>query len=534
MKTLATNLLITKALLKYYLLAALLGLLPAGQAAAQTLQELDTLLQQPLRNQIITSSAYAGVLYQKQVALTGLAVQQGKALGTNVTLGDKTVGLNVGLANLKLQSLPNVALIANGRFAIDQGFVKLFSEDNLRVTASFGGTVQLFGHGYSVFSERTKKDLQWQLRDLRHKDKLRWGDSLVPYNPADWHNKHLAIMVNFIEKWSLFQNWLAKGADQDPAADRANRFYKQNGKFNSIELNSIEGERLYLNYLDAEHAARPLLTKEWDDWDQASERAYIWQQLDSQPLPAMPRRNALEAMLLASPQFARTLALASRLANQQALRKRAFFYDSLQQRVSWARKWRSWATIQGLHTSAEQPVFDAANRAGTYAGTASDKYWQFQAAYNGLLEGQTVNISGSLGGGTSNGLVFRKADLRTYQTSTWQHNGTDSALVVTQKSLYASTPTRLRYWNLQTQFTATLSKGLPGFGFTSTYEVLLARDTHAVHNLTLGLILPLRTTESTLLFIPQARARGGDLPDRWSFGFTVTATVPSFLLNTFK
>jgi hypothetical protein len=507
----------------------LLWLLPAGLASAQTLQALDTLLQQPLRNQIITDDAYAGVLYQKQVALTGLAVQQGKTLGTNVTIGDKSATLNIGFVDIKLQHFLNMALIANGQFNSDQGFVKLFSEENMRITAGYGGTLLLFGHGRSTFSERTKKDFQWKLRELRHQDKLKWGDSLTPYTAAAWKAKHALIMCSFIEAWRDFQAWLEKDPNKDKNSNRAHRFYNENGNFTSIELADAEGQRLYLNYLDAEHAALPLLGKQWDKWNRQDELNFIRQQLGLTLVNPAGAQLSLQDTLDTSNQFALTLEHARQQANQLALDKRHHFYDSLQQQVSWVRKWRSWGSFQFLRNSIEQPVFNAANRAQTYADVYRDTYWRLQASYNGLMEGKTVNLAASLGGGTSNAVVFRKADLLTYQTSAWQPTGmgTDSALVVTQKSLYASIPTRVRYWNVQTQFTGTLNKGLPGFGLTTTYEVLLAHDTHAIHNITLGVIVPLRTDKSTVLFIPQAR-------DRWSFGFTVTATLPTFIVNTFK
>jgi hypothetical protein len=514
-------------------------LLPAGPASAQQrhrLHELDSLLQQPLRNQIITDSAYAAVLYQKQVLLTGLAVQQGKILGTNATFGDKTAALNIGLPNLNLFKLSYVALIANGRFTAEEGFTKLFTKENPRGTATYGATLMLFQPGRSSYGERTKKDLQWQLRELRRQEKVRWGgDSLQPYNSAAWQAKYLPIMANFIEKWGRFQTWLAVSSGKNKDVDRAHMFYNRNGAFSDKELDDSVGEHLYLNYLDAEHAALPLLTDKWDGWNQQQEQAYIYRQLGGATLQRIPSQDTLQQMLRAIPQFAAMLDSARLRASQRVLKARAQAYDSLQQQVSWARKWRGWATVQVLHSNDEQPIFNLANRAQTYADVYYNNYWQLQAAYNALVEGHRGNLAVSLGGGTSNGLVFRKADLRTYQTSAWQTTGTDSALVVTQKSLYASTPERRRYWNLQTQVTGTLSQLLPGFGLTTAYEVLLAPDTHAIHNITLGVIVPLRATPtSTVLFIPQARARGSEAPDRWSFGFTLTASLPTFLGTTFR
>ncbi|MDO7886654.1 hypothetical protein [Hymenobacter cheonanensis] len=511
-------------------LASLVLLLLPGLARGQNCQEeykakfinLDYLLNHPFDGRIITDESYGRLLYKKQVSTTGLSVAEGRTLGSSFTVSDQAVTLNLG--GVIPNTTPNIALIANGRFTPDQGFVNLFSNAGSPTNFAVGGTLLVFGNDQSKFRERTKKNLHQKMRGMRAIDKSKWANELEPNTEASLMNTYAPLMADFITKWRVFQSWLNKDTRKDEhGRTRADRFYDD--EFEPPDTESADGREFYKDYLAAEYLVMPILSDEWDKWKQEKEISYINQQVGKNKIPPLAHNASTVDTLCSSPDFQHTLKDLLCDLNEATRKKRYQVYDSLQLAVKWSSRWRFWGTGSVLGGQAKQPIFNAAKVGQTYADTYYDNYWQLQATLNSVWETEVVNVSGSAGIGTNNQLQLNKADQQTYQTSSLQ----GTAVVVTQKVLYPTIPPHVRYLSLQSQLTVTAAKGLPGFGATAVYEALLAADTHALHNLTLGIVVPVKAGSGTLLLIPQVRARSASLPNRWSAGFTLTATIPTFL-----
>jgi hypothetical protein len=544
-----------KALLLYTHLFVLgLLLLAAGEVKAQIKREtldkydsLDRMLRRPLVNQIITDDAYEAMLYKKQVALTGLAVPTGKTLGVNLTTDDKSVAANAGIMDIRplgflradnskssYKNL-NVTPIISFRSTSEKGFVAVFSNNRLQTINSFGGSLLFFGSGYSSFNERTKKDLHWRLNKLRAEDREKWSDNKTPYNQDKWQKekyRQLADTVaRFVLHWRNFQRWLGPAYG---STSRANRYYEQNGDLTSEELNGSEGESLASLYLMAEHDALPLLGDDWDELNRPQEGQIIHEFAPSRPKPAttttdsIPFKQQVKQLadsLRQNPYFIQKVGELRLATNEAMLEKRLKLYDSLQQNVSWARKIRFWATTAASYNSVKQPLFEAGAKAKTYATEYIDRYWQMQAAGNFLVEGERLNLFLSGGGGLNNALVFKSANLVTYQTSAQQVLGLDTITTVSQKQLYPTRPESRRLWQAQAQLTLTYRKNV---GVTASYEGQFNANIHGLHTLTMGVFVPVKVGSTTLLVLPLARARTLDLPYRWSYGVSVTASIPGF------
>ena len=515
------------------------------------LRALDRMLTHPLSPDLIRPRNYAAILYKEQVKLSGLAVQQGKTLGTNASIDDKGGTLNLGTPAARLAWLGNarVALQATLKGTAEDGFVKLFSDEKYQKTLSYGGTIIGFGNGFSSYRERVKKNLHYQLRKLRQQDIEKWHDSLNPDSARHWRKIYAPVIAVFVLRWSIWQKWLQHD-------NRADKFYEQNGELGA-DRDDPNGRMLYLAYLDAEQQALPILDPNWDEWHQADEAAFV-RKLNAdtalvttyvRQLDVLASPEKLKAEMSAKePQTAAALVAkadqlgekseygdilnSSRIiANGKERLARLKLYDSLEQHVAWVGKLRAWGSFTVLHSVVKQPIFAAANKSSTYADVLTDEYWQQQVALNILREGDYVNVTASAGVGLNNMLVFNKKDLTTYQTSSWQHTDADSVLVVTQKQLYRTSPSRVRYLSWQLQAALTFNKLFQGAGLTATASGLGSREDNAPgqHTYTLGVFVPVQAQKTTLLVIPQVRWKSTDEPNPWTFGFSITASIPGFV-----
>ncbi len=535
------------------LLGISLLLLAASEVKAQIKREtldkydsLDRMLSRPLVNQIVTDEAYKAMLYKKQVSLTGLAVSTGKTLGISLTTDDKSVAANVGIVNIRPLGFLrfgsptssyknfNVTPILTFRSTSEKGFVSVFSDNRLQTINSFGGSLLFFGSGYSSFNERTKKNLQWKLNKLRAEDRQKWSDSKTPYNETKWQTekyRQLADTVaRFVLRWRAFQQWLGPNYG---SSSRAYRYYEENGNLTPEELNDSDGEHLASLYFMAEHDALPILDDNWDELNRPQESKIIHEFAPSRSgtvatIPFDQQVRQLADSLRQNRYFIQKVGELRLDTNEKTLEKGLKLYDSLQQNVPWARKIRFWGTVTTSYNSVKQPLFDAGAKSKTYATEYIDRYWQVQAASNVLVEGERLDLFLSGGGGVNNALVFKSSNLVTYQTTAQRIVGTDTVTTVSQKQLYPTRPEFRRLWQAQAQLTLTYRKNV---GLTASYEGQFNANIHGLHTLTMGVFVPVKVGSTTLLVLPLARARTLDLPYRWSYGVSVTASIPGFSNN---
>lgn len=456
----------------------------------------------PFANNLLPDRTFNKVVYKDQVQIGGTAIQQGKVVGTSATVEEKGVTVNVS------SNVINRWLVVQGTLkgTSEEGFVDVFSSHEYQRTLGAGGTILLFTpYIRAGYAERTKKNLQETISRLRKQETKTWVDPYIPIDYGKWTKKYSTAADDFIRAWINLQGWLAK------QPDRADRFYT--GELIKREpLDTIGGLRIYRQYVAAEHALAPLLTG-WDDYnDQETETSWITDTLTRRGFP-----SPFAALLLRSWQD----------SCEQVRQARLLRYDSLMMAAPFGYRRLLWGSLTGLYNSVKQPILDSTANQTAYASSVHDPYYTFQAALNFIHIG-TRTFYASLGLGINNMRVFKKEDLVTYQTTSWQHTGSDSVQVIKQNQLYPKLPDKIVYRTWQTQVVVAWPQ-LAGLGLEVTGRGQYGAHQPDRYAATLGIFFPLKAADTTLLFMPQAKWASESAPTRWTFGFNLTASIPGFV-----
>jgi hypothetical protein len=223
---------------------------------------LDELINNPFVDDLVTYRALDKIVYQDQRAIGGSAIKEGKVIGSSATVDEKGVTLTIGSNILKKRYAIQTILKGSS----EEGFVDVFSSGKYQRTLGFGGTGLLFLPNLSNrYTERTRKDLHHQLRQLRREDSTKWDGLYIPSEHYQWEIKYTPIAAAFVAKWDAFQAWLSLGT-----TDRNARFYVDS--LTSAEEAELAGQATYIAYLKAETAISILLPKDWDTFDQVEEQ----------------------------------------------------------------------------------------------------------------------------------------------------------------------------------------------------------------------------------------------------------------------
>ncbi len=181
------------------LLLCLLAGWRAGLAQAQPkLDSLDAMLARNNPRQFVTAPITNEIIYNAQRFVGGTAIKQGKVVGTNATLDDQSLTLNVG-TNIIGRRL---ALQATAAGTGENKFLSLFKEGDYQKTIVVGATANLFlnpvrGSTFLFFNTPERTRLHNKLRLLRNQDR----DSLENLSPAArdarWQTRHDAALASF-------------------------------------------------------------------------------------------------------------------------------------------------------------------------------------------------------------------------------------------------------------------------------------------------------------------------------------------------
>jgi len=510
------------------------------------------MLARPLTTAIVTQDAYDRIVYQQQVKTSGMAVQQGKTLGTSITADDKGGTLNVG--SFGIGRAKRVAVQGTVNYKAEDGFVKLFVNEKYQKTLSFGGTALWFRAPKKSFADEDRQKLHNKLRKERKEDAAYWS---AEANDARWklaYTEYKGKLASFRKYRKLFGQWLTDGLDNTVlqaylrdgtfppmGADRL-RWYDKTGKnLGREDTDDMAAQELYLKYLKVEQDVLPLLDVDlpYSTRTLPEKKAMPKQKWAS--LTYQEEVQRLKDLLVFSGDSAQYTEawLTKRLmlywleADRKRLSARASRYDSLQHKVNWTGQTRFWTSLSVFYNTVKQPIFSAANKKQTYADEIVDDYFKGELAMNWLWETGVVNSYVSAGAGLDNMLVFSKKNLLTYQTSSRQATGigNDSALVVTQKQLYAAVPPGGWYVNphVQAAFTVPQWQNV-GLSLSADFLVNLTQaKAQNQYSYRAGIFIPVQTTKSTLLLMPQIRWKNTDQPNPWTFGFSLTASVPGLL-----
>jgi len=123
--------------------------------------------------------------------------------------------------------------------------------------------------------------------------------------------------------------------------------------------------------------------------------------------------------------------------------------------------------------------------------------------------------------------VFEKSDRRIYQATTYPVESADSVRVVKQKEAYPRIPYKptFKIWQLQySLYSTTLHLGMD-----VTARGQHAHEQAARHEFALGVFIPIQTGETTLLFMLQVRWTNADQSRSFTFGFSLSASIPGFV-----
>lgn len=478
--------------------------------SVKQLKEVDAQLSNPLSTNLITGAAYNRLVYQNQVAIGGSGIKEGRTIGANVTVDDKGGALNISTRPFKRKNdtkPPRIALQATVKGTAEEGLVSLFSGRDYQKTLGVGGGGLFFmpvpWAGF-VYKERAKKDLQWKYRKMRAEEKVRWKDSYRPVMRPTWKDSSKAAVALFLSRWDSLQ-----------AKSWASKYYDD--KLDAPDIDDAKNQAFMARYLDAEHAVQTLLPKDWD----------------TEYPKAVDEKSWLEAFRNGvSTNSAKTKIFNDSLGvwwNREAETMRTASvkrYDSLQDSVKWEGLQFNWFSVSGLANTVSQPLFDSQAGSKGFVGSVRDNYWSGQIAYNWLRVGKKTNLYFTGGVTAAKQRVFKPADLKTYETISWQHTGTDSVRVVEQSKLYPLDPGQELVSSLQVGGTVYFH-GATKFGLEALYAHEWGGP--AKRNFTFGVFVPVKAADASVILMPLVRWDNRGEPHEWTVGISLTTSIPAFV-----
>ena len=481
---------------------------PTEPKSVKQLREVDSQLSNPLSSALVTGAAYNRLVYNNQIAIGGSGIKEGKIIGANATVDDKGGTLNVSsrpFKRTKEARPPRIALQGTVKATGEDGLVTLFSGRDYQKTLGVGGGGLFFMPvplARFVYKERTKKDLQWEYRKMRAKEKTAWKDSYYPEMRAVWVDSCKEAISIFVSRWDMLQ---AKGW--------ANRYY--DNALDDTDIDDVQNQVFMAQYLDAEHAVMGFLPKKWDTKYPKAKDEKPWRDAfrdTSDPKKVKIPDDSLKVWWKREAEKMRTASV-----------KR---YDALQDSAHWASLHFNWFSVNGLFNVVRQPLFDALAGPKNFAGTVRDDYWSGQLAYNWLRVGAKTNFYVTGGITAAKQRVFKPGDMKTYETISWQRTGMDSVRVVTQTKLYPLDPGQQLVSSLQVGGTAYFH-GAATFGLEALYAHEWGGP--AKRNFTFGVFVPVKAADASVILMPLVRWDNRGEPHEWTVGISLTTSIPAFL-----
>lgn len=509
------------------LFISLLCLIPYAGSAQTSTQELDTLdgmINHPSSKNIFTERAFNKFIYQDQQAIGGSTIREGKVVGSNATVDEKSLTLNVG-TDIKYVGRSGFTLQGTLKGQSEEGFVNVFSGGDFSKTLGGGGGILWFlPQSFNFYTEQARERLHSRLRKERNEqegkrfpdfgltdtpNKLKWATPVLPVQESVWQAKYIPrLQALAVASRKLAAATLAYAIDS--TAHKLTQAETKAGRWEYPAVRKAEAA-----YQNADSAATILLPANWPYLNGDKRRAWLDDRVDAAGIIS---NNSLTTKWL-SEQWGGY--------NEAARQKRLRHYDSLQMKTSWSFRYRQWLSLTALSNVAIQPVFDAGKPTEGYKRDFHDYYFDGKLAYNGLWISPIYKQYVSAGIGLSTMRRFEQGKRRTYQYTSWQANGTDSVQVVKQNSLYPTIPTNPHFstWQVQYSFYSTQRR----FGIDITAQGQYSRSYTARHTLTFGIFVPIQAAGTTLLFMPQVRWANANKPDPFTLGLNLSASIPGFV-----
>lgn len=457
------------------------------------LAELEKTMNNPFTQNLVPPRIASKIIYQNQVTIGGVAIQQGRILGANATSDDKGLAVNVGFPPIGTGRGRTVFQL-NGLATSEDGFVSVFSGGKYQRTLGGGASALIFlGGGPRVYTERVKKDLQWKYQQMRQADIAAWGAAdPVQSTTSTWRAQYDATATAFTRAWQTLQS--------HNSPDWARRYYLN--QLSTSERENLTDQTYFRSYLALERQASYLLAYNWDKLDQNEERDWLRDSLTTATAGYAIHRDRVAR---------RTLA------------KSINRYDSLLVAAPWVRQDYFWLNAGIIGNTMQKPVFDPAAAAANMKADRRDNFVIAQIGLNYLLVGQKNNFyfSGSIG--ISNRRAYDPANLKTYQ-ATRQRLGNDSIRVVDQQQLYPTEPGKEAIFGYLAQATWYHHKAVK-YGIELSAGKNLTPLTPKF-NATAGFFFPVQTGETTLLLMPLVRWIE---PGPVALGVSLTASIPAFV-----
>lgn len=533
-----------------FLLCASISTTAYAQAPDTTgikdLEELDAMIRDPYPEDIITSRAFDKSIYQDQQAMGGSTIKEGKVVGFNATVDDKSLTINGG-TNILYRGNTGFVFQGTLKGQSEESFVTVFSGGNYGKTLGAGGAVLIFlPTNSSFYYTSDRKQLHGQLRQLRTMQEGQefpafrmakpatnggnWAGATSPYRKSEWTATHRTVLATLarthrelVAAESVVEAAYRRRIGKAPADPLTTTQQK--------DLNTaLEGDATVRTkeaaYQAAELEAASLLPTEqkrkskpaepqWPYLDQAARTAWLEQYVA--PNGTIKDDAATHQWLTGQWQK----------ASEVARQKRLKVYDSLQVAAPSSYRFRQWISLNGLSNVATQSVFAPTRSQDDYTREFHDYYFDGLAAYNGLWIRPWIKHYVSGGIGLNSMRLFEKKNRRTYVVSTSDYTGLDSVRVIKQSELYPTIPGENTFLVVQAQYSAYFTTLRFGVDLTGKSQYASGKDWR--HRFTLGVFAPIQAGETTLLFMPQLRWATADEPHPFSFGFNLSASIPGFV-----
>lgn len=524
--------------MKHIYILLLCSVVTASSYAQSTVEliKLDDMIDDPFPDKILTDRAFDKSIYKDQQAIGGSTIKEGKVVGFNATVDEKSLTINGGT---NIGYLGNTGFVLQGTLKgqSEENFVTIFSGGDYGKTLGAGGTLLVFlPTNTSSYYVTDRKQLHNQLRKLRNehegqeypdfevfrpKTGVSWVTPIIPKDYASWYPAQVKALQDLAKAFRELQSAqrtvqaanpglsdkeLLKRQQRDPAVRRAET---------ACQVAEAKVTDLLPTY--PKKGSKPLKSK-WRYMSDKDKSDWLDQYVNPAPINTIKTDGATEIWL--KMQWFN--------ANQAIREKRLDFYDSLQVAAPSSKRRRIWLSVSGLSNVASQPVFDIHQPKDGYKRDFHDYYFDGLVSYNSLKIRPWLKRYFSFGVGLNTMRPFDKKDRITYLATSPTSTGFDSVQVIKQTELYPVIPANAKFTVIQAQYSLYFNKLFFGLDFTAKgkYDKDYQRN-----SLTLGIFAPIQAGETTLQFMPQLRWDDSD-DHPFSFGFNLSASIPGFVTKS--
>lgn len=461
------------------------------------MKELDNMLDEHDKSKkYVTARVANSIIYDAQRFVGGTAVKQGKLLGTNATIDDQSLTLNIG-SNIFARRFSVQGTVAGTG---ESDFLSLFKQGDYQKTVTLGGTANLFLNGihgktFLFFDTVNQSKFHRRLRSLRNRDRDSLENLIPAVRTGVWNTRYAKAVGDFCNFWN-------NGFNKDILTNLRSKVI-------SLEDYSANRGAIY-QYETLCQQVRQFLPDDWENLSYADATTWVQSNLGNE----IQQASRIELI---------------RTISETALqKKRLAVYDSIQLAAPWRMKKVNWFTFSYLKNRDKQSLFTSpsANTLDITSMVEWSSTYRFGFNHLVLYYPHHLRWYYGLTGSLNTQRLFADQETTTRYAVDSHYLVVNRDTVRTISQAKAFDAEAVRPFLLGLKFQGSVFSESLKLGLDATGQWQASRITEPHYVATIGIFLPISAGESTLIVMPQAKY---DSRTYWTVGFNLSAAIPGFV-----